>query len=188
MQVVLRRKTSSAGMVMIIRAILILLLAFIAQPAGAVTNYGKWLCTDCVVETLPTNVAIPAAGELAAFIKAQVNQAVNSHIWRANDYVTICDGAQCVTLFYHSSGVHMPAGPPFPDNRVGYRNVGSGANVTSQPSGSFGDMDITVSWRLVDVYILDHGTGSEAYLGSYYEITGISVNGNPVKPIKTIPQ
>ena len=84
---------------MIIRAILILLLAFIAQPASAVTNYGKWLCTDCVVETLPTNVAIPAAGELAAFIKAQVNQAVNSHVWRANDYVTICDGHKALPYF-----------------------------------------------------------------------------------------
>lgn len=173
---------------MLIRSLLFAVLVFATQEAGAATNYGKWLCTDCVVEKLPANTGIPAAGELTAFIRGQVNQAVASHIWRPNDYVTICDGAQCVTLFYHASGVHMPAGPPFPDNRVGYKNVSSSANVSSQPAGSFGDMEVTVSWRLVDVYILDHGSGNESYLGSYYEITGFSISGNPIKPIKTIPQ
>lgn len=48
-------------------------------------------------------------------------------------------------------------------------------------------MTVTISWRLVDIYILDHGSGNEAYLGSYYEITGTSVSGSPLKPFQKIP-
>ncbi|MGN7874372.1 hypothetical protein ACTJKJ_12465 [Roseateles sp. 22389] len=169
---------------MLLRAVILILLCLGANSAFA-KDYGKWLCTDCVVRDLPNGGAIPNAGEVTAFIKAEVNQTVQR--WQPNDTVTICDGQKCVSLLYHASGNFLVGGPPYNDTRSNYKNVSASTSVSSSPAGSFGDMTVTISWRLVDVYILDHGSGNETYLGSYYEITGISVSGSPLKPFQKIP-
>lgn len=168
---------------MFLRAFLLACLCLSAAPVFA-KDYGKWLCTDCVVRELADS-QVPNTPEIIAFIKSDVNKTVPQ--WRPGDSVTVCDGQKCASFVYHAMGSWNVVGPLYNDPRVGYKNVSAGSNVSSSPAGSFGDMTVSVSWRLVDVFILDHGTGHETYLGSYYEITGISVGGNPIVPIKTIP-
>lgn len=171
----------------IFRAILFSVLVLIGSPVLA-SDYGRWLCSDCNIARDADAVGsrLDTEAMVIGFLKATINKSVP--IWQPGDTVTICDGAKCANVKYVGSNLYIYSSLPYADSRSGYRNVAAGANTSALPAGMISNLDVAISWKLVDVYILDHGTGNESYLGSYYEITGFSVSGNPVIPIKTIPQ
>jgi hypothetical protein len=85
---------------------------------------GEWLCNDCLQGSLNTGGDIKedtVAGPLMAFLKHEINPTVKR--WVPDDTVTVCNGAECVTLLYLANGNFIVKKARHPDKNNGtYKN------------------------------------------------------------------
>ncbi len=167
----------------------------VAATSALAIDRGKWLCSDCTIEELPTGQAIPAAGEVRWFIGDVVNRAEFPQVpgvsapnrgWLPGDTVSICNGTSCMLLKFQA-GQFVPLGPPTRDSGVGYRNSpqqGSNHSVSFTAFDNNGfEVDVVIEGRWVrDVMSIDD---VPTFYGSpYFLITGITVTtrSNPNNP------
>lgn len=175
--------------------IIALLIALLASAGNAnAKDYGRWLCVDCSIDTLPTGQPIPPAGELRVFIVADVNPAIGGpSMWKAYDTITICNGGKCIPLVYHAGGNHLPLGPPYFDNRSGYKNMAAGAAFPAGvPSGSSlagAGFQYNIEGHWVNVYMVTHHSGNSVLVDRFFEITSITLMVSSIPdPYYTAPQ
>lgn len=111
---------------------LTLILGAAVAAVIAATHLGRWLCrgdaTACYFS--PAGTPAPVVSMVEAIIALTTIQretpiVANNYQWQSGDWVTICDGANCIDLAYAPSGTWiLKAGTiPYVDNGKGYKNV-----------------------------------------------------------------
>lgn len=92
---------------------------------GPPQNKGIWLCTSCNLPPPSTPIAGTALTDVIDWIKANNGDIFAKdrvQRWIPNSQITVCDGTNCVTVYYQAdTDIWLPKGPTTPDKKT-YKN------------------------------------------------------------------
>lgn len=88
---------------------------------------GRWLCTGCYISPAGTPESAVAVSEAIQALTSIQRETLITPMWRPQDTVTICDGANCIDLKYTGSPLALwilkPGTIPYRDSGRTYKNA-----------------------------------------------------------------